>query len=76
MLKKYRGGETLWLQYEHLYNKLLAERRPERVWSLSDLDGACLLCSEHTAGHCHRRLAAEYFRSAFITEAPLRICHL
>ena len=25
-------------------------------------DGACLLCSEATPEHCHRRLPAEYLR--------------
>jgi uncharacterized protein (DUF488 family) len=26
------------------------------------LDGACLLCSEETPHHCHRRLVAEYLK--------------
>jgi uncharacterized protein (DUF488 family) len=26
------------------------------------IDGGCLLCSEPTPEHCHRRLVAEYLR--------------
>jgi hypothetical protein len=36
-------------------------------------DGGCLLCSEDSAEHCHRRLAAEYLASAW---GDLEIVHL
>jgi uncharacterized protein (DUF488 family) len=37
------------------------------------VDGACLLCSEETAEHCHRRLVAEYLREKW---GEVEIVHL
>ena len=39
-----------------------AVRRPHEQLTPGELDHACLLCSEPTAEHCHRRLVAEYLR--------------
>ena len=55
---KKRGGD--WGAYERAFLALLAERRVEGRLSPADLDGGCLLCSEPTPEHCHRRLVAEY----------------
>lgn len=37
-------------------------RKIEKKLDPSQLDGACLLCSEETPDHCHRRLVAEYLQ--------------
>ena len=50
----------MWDIYEQEFNRLLEQRHAERL-DRSLFDGACLLCSEPTAEHCHRRLVAEYF---------------
>jgi hypothetical protein len=39
---------------------LLQSRSVEKEISKDLLDGACLLCSDETPEHCHRRLVAEY----------------
>jgi uncharacterized protein (DUF488 family) len=75
LLKSYRNKTLTWDQYAREYDALLRERRPERAVSTAMLNDACLLCSEATPDHCHRRLAAEYLKSAF-APAPIEIIHL
>lgn len=60
LLDDYREKRTGWPGYEERFSQLLEERRPETMMTPSDLDHACLLCSEATAEQCHRRLVAEY----------------
>ncbi|MEM9213687.1 MAG: DUF488 domain-containing protein [Cyanobacteria bacterium P01_F01_bin.150] len=55
-----RGKLGDWDQYTRQFNALMAERRIEETLSPELLDGGCLLCSEATPHHCHRRLVAEY----------------
>jgi uncharacterized protein (DUF488 family) len=57
---KKNGGD--WDVYERQYLALLAERRVEDTLDKQRIDGGCLLCSEATPEHCHRRLAAEYLQ--------------
>lgn len=57
--KKQRGS---WAAYEEAFLRLINERRIEDSLDLELLDEACLLCSEHSPQHCHRRLVAEYMR--------------
>jgi uncharacterized protein (DUF488 family) len=56
-VKKHRGD---WAVYEERFLALMAERRIEEQVTPATLDGGCLLCSEPTPEHCHRRLVAEY----------------
>ncbi len=62
ILKGYKGKKMSWEDYETKFNKLMIERQIEKVMSPSELDGACLLCSEATPHNCHRRLVAEYLQ--------------
>lgn len=55
--KKHKGD---WESYERDFLALMAERRIESTLAPEDLDRSCLLCSEETPEHCHRRLVAEY----------------
>jgi uncharacterized protein (DUF488 family) len=52
-----------WTAYEKQFNRLLLERQSEAIGRdvLSRYRAPCLLCSEPTADHCHRRLIAEYW---------------
>jgi uncharacterized protein (DUF488 family) len=54
------GGE--WQVYERKFIDLVSSRHIEAKLDKATLDGACLLCSEPTPHHCHRRLVAEYLR--------------
>ena len=38
----------------------MIESRPVGSLTAQDLDRCCLLCSEATPEHCHRRLTAEW----------------
>jgi len=62
MLKRYKKGEISWDAYADEYQALIQKRRMDRHFRSDELDGVCLLCSEATPHHCHRRLAAEFFQ--------------
>jgi uncharacterized protein (DUF488 family) len=56
-LKKYKGA---WSDYEVRFQKLMEERRAiEKLEHSFFEESCCLLCSEATPEHCHRRLVAE-----------------
>jgi uncharacterized protein (DUF488 family) len=58
---KKHGGD--WTAYESRFLDLMAERAIENRVSRSNLDEACLLCSEDKPHKCHRRLVAEYLKT-------------
>lgn len=62
ILTDYKKNKGDWSTYEVKFLALMAERRIENVISHTELDQACLLCSEHIPEHCHRRLVAEYLK--------------
>ena len=74
MLDKYKMKKTQdWSEYELRFKALMKERKIEMAFSRRDLDGSCLLCSEDTPHHCHRRLIAEYLRDEW---GDVEIIHL
>jgi uncharacterized protein (DUF488 family) len=54
--------EIDWSEYERQFNQLMEGRKPEARHQPGEFDQACLLCSEETAEHCHRRLVAEHLK--------------
>lgn len=73
MLDSYKKGGGPWENYEKQFLSLMKERRIESKVNKELLDGACLLCSEATPHHCHRRLVAEYLREKW---GSIEIIHL
>ena len=73
MLDAWRAKQIGWPEYERRYLDLMADRQVERRLSLDALDNGCLLCSEATPEHCHRRLAADYLARA---QEGVEIVHL
>ena len=74
ILESYRSGGT-WEAYVAAFRPLIEERDVVDAGAeiLDRYRAPCLLCSEHTADHCHRRLVAEYWAE----EIPdLEIVHL
>ena len=70
-LKKRRGA---WEEYERAFLALMAERQIEaRLDRESFRVPTVLLCSEHAAEHCHRRLVLEYLRDRW---GDIPITHL
>jgi uncharacterized protein (DUF488 family) len=62
MLSAYRDGKQSWEAYAHTFSELIRERRVERVLRDEIRDRDCLLCSEPTPEHCHRRIVAEHLQ--------------
>ncbi len=60
MLKAYKKERGDWDVYEGRFLALMAERKIEERFKPEMFDGACLLCSEATPHHCHRRVVCEY----------------
>lgn len=73
ILNDYKKNNINWHQYEKKFNELLMNRDIEKAIPKSDLNMACLLCSEPTADKCHRRLVAEYLKRKF---DDIEIVHL
>lgn len=73
LLAKYRKKEMTWEAYEIEYLNLLDMRKIAKKINIEKLHKHCLLCSEHTAEKCHRRLLAEYFQSV---KSDVKIIHL
>ncbi len=60
MMKEYRATGD-WAQYEERFEALMDDRNIPAALDRSLFESAtgCLLCSEATPEHCHRRLVAE-----------------
>jgi len=55
--KKRKGS---WVEYEGKFRDLTADRGIADTAANALRENDCLLCSEHTPEHCHRRLVAEH----------------
>jgi uncharacterized protein (DUF488 family) len=73
MLDSYKKKRGDWQLYEKQFLELMRGRLIEREVSREVLRNACLLCSEDTPEHCHRRLVAEYLRDKW---TDVEIVHL
>ena len=61
LLKGYRDKELTWTEYAERFDEILAARNIESELSPELFrQRTALLCSEHTADRCHRRLVVEY----------------
>ena len=63
ILDPYKKKRIDWAEYERRFKMLLEEREPADRLDPVSLDRACLLCSEHEADQCHRRLVTEYLKN-------------
>jgi uncharacterized protein (DUF488 family) len=62
MLDTFKKEKGDWTAYQRDFLKLMRERRIEKAMRDVIANDDCLLCSEPTAEHCHRRLVAEYLQ--------------
>ena len=65
LLADYRSKKITWQEYEKEYLNLLDLRKVKSKIEIQKLHKNCLLCSEHTAEKCNRRLLAEYLQQSF-----------
>lgn len=75
ILDNYKKSKIDWKEYEILYNKLIAKRQIEKIFTKDskNYNNICLLCSEATAVNCHRRLLADYLKSSL---SEIEVIHL
>lgn len=73
ILEAYKKNGGDWITYERQFLALMAQRRVEATLDKKLISGGCLLCSESTPEHCHRRLVAEYLREKW---GDVDIAHL
>jgi len=62
ILDAYKKDGGNWPTYERQFLDLMARRKVESSVDKGIISGGCLLCSEATPEHCHRRLVAEYLK--------------
>jgi uncharacterized protein (DUF488 family) len=62
ILDDFIKAKGTWDKYVRQFTELMQTRRVAQTLSGSLFDGDCLLCSEDTPEHCHRRLVAEHLR--------------
>jgi uncharacterized protein (DUF488 family) len=74
MLKTFKRDKGDWGEYEQKFLTLMDERKIEERFDPSLFDHACLLCSEATPHHCHRRLVCEYLNGKW--GGVLQVKHL
>jgi uncharacterized protein (DUF488 family) len=74
MLKSYKKEKGDWRAYEERFLGLMSERHIEDRFKPDMFGGTCLLCSEATPHHCHRRLVCEYLNQKW--DGALDVRHL
>ena len=62
LLDNFKKKKGDWAVYEQTFNKLIAGRNIDRKYQGKIFNGDCLLCSEATPEHCHRRIIAEHLQ--------------
>lgn len=74
LLDSYHATKN-WAKYEQEFKELLEERQAVSIVETvaNGHNVICLLCTEPTPEHCHRRIVAEYLKARF---PSLRINHL
>lgn len=61
ILDAYKKNDGDWAEYEVQFMELMKQRKVESELDPSEFEKrSVLLCSEHTAEHCHRRLVLDY----------------
>lgn len=73
ILDAYKKRKGEWSEYEQQFLRLMEQRHIADAIPPDALDGACLLCSEDTPDHCHRRLVVEYLQGKW---GNVEISHL
>lgn len=74
ILKAFKRDKGDWNIYENAFMHLMEQRKIENRLTPDMFEGACLLCSEDTPHHCHRRLVCEYLNGKW--NGALKVRHL
>ena len=72
LLKNYKSKKMSWNEYEDIFEKIMSDREIDNYikehYTKYSNQNICLLCSEPTEQHCHRRLVAEHFKEVLETK--------
>ena len=74
ILNNYKKKKISWNEYEIQYRALMQERKSVedfKTFFYGVYDSVCLLCSEPTPEHCHRRLFAEMIQEKLKDEIEI-----
>lgn len=74
ILKAFKRDKGDWNIYQHSFMRLMEQRKIENKLKPDMFQDGCLLCSEETPHHCHRRLVCEYLNSRW--DGTLKVRHL
>jgi len=74
ILKAFKKEKGDWPTYENRFMRLMTDRKIESRFSPEMFQDSCLLCSEATPHHCHRKLVCEYLNNKW--NGSLRVKHL
>jgi uncharacterized protein (DUF488 family) len=72
ILDAYKKQKGDWSAYERKFIELMKNRHIEDKIPKEVLNEGCLLCSEDTPQHCHRRLVAEYLKNTWDEEVEIK----
>ncbi|MBE8220087.1 MAG: DUF488 domain-containing protein [Alphaproteobacteria bacterium] len=71
---KYKKEKGEWSIFESQFIELMDRRKIDKEFSPDFFEDGCLLCSEKTHHHCHRRLITEFLTERW--NVPISIKHL
>ena len=74
ILNAFKKSKGRWDEYERNFLELMETRKIDQQMDQGIFEDACLLCSEDTPHHCHRRLVAEFLMDSW--QIPVSITHL
>jgi uncharacterized protein (DUF488 family) len=73
ILDNFKKNKGSWAEFENAFRDLMAHRKITETAAKTLRENDCLLCSEHTPEHCHRRLVAEHIQEQL---GNIKVVHL
>ena len=73
ILDNFKKNKGAWTDFESKFVDLMANRKIEEIAGNALREKDCLLCSEPTPEHCHRRLVAEHLQEKL---GNIKVIHL
>jgi uncharacterized protein (DUF488 family) len=73
ILDRFKKQKGSWSEFESKFVDVMAGRKIEDIVEKALRENDCLLCSEPTPEHCHRRLVAEHLQEKL---GNIKVIHL
>lgn len=65
LMKEKMDKKITMSEFESEFSKILEQRKAENIFIESELNRACLLCSEEKASECHRSVITKYLKKKY-----------